>query len=304
LISAAICPPIEDLILAQRRYERKFSIGFVKFEENASGCVRVLFIGKETVHMAKILLVEDDADLAEVLGFSITSKGHSVQKVHSGQEALSLLRVYKYDVIILDWMMPEVTGIDVLKDYRAQGGKTPVLMLTAKDSVDDKETGLDCGADDYLTKPFHHRELLARVRALLRRPNSTAGTVLEAGGITLDPVTCRVTKDGEEIHLRPKVYSVLEFLMRHADQVFSADAILERVWMDDSLASTDTVRTHIKLLRKSIYREGKVLVENVRNRGYRLISDAKPGVLQSDLEDDLASPPETQSIEASLGNSN
>lgn len=221
--------------------------------------------------LAKILLVEDDVDLAEVLNFTLSSKGHSVQKLLRSEEALDILNVYKFDLVILDWMMPRISGIQILQEYRAKGGKCPVLMLTAKTSVDDQEVGLDAGADDYLTKPFHTKVLLARVRALLRRPASLSQTLLQAGDLTLDPVSCQVKKAGKELHLRPKVYSLLEFFMRHPDQVFSSDAILERVWMDDSLASAETVRTHIKLLRKSIGEQTEdSLIKNIRNRGYIL----------------------------------
>lgn len=224
--------------------------------------------------MAKILVVEDDADLTEVLRITLSNKGHAVQAIGGGRDALQMLRAYKYDLVVLDWMMPDVSGVDVLKSFRESGGKTPILMLTAKTTIDDKETALDLGADDYLTKPFHARELLARVRALLRRPQSMAQTVLRAGDLELDPASCTVLKAGKEIKLRPKVYSILEFFMRHPNQVFSPEAILERVWMDDSTASPDTVRTHIKLLRRSIDSSDKSdnesLIENVRNRGYLL----------------------------------
>jgi DNA-binding response OmpR family regulator len=221
--------------------------------------------------MAKILVVEDDVDLLEVLSFTLSSKGHSVHKLLGSDQALSVLKGYKFDLVILDWMMPRISGIQILKEYRDDGGKCPVLMLTAKSSVDDMETGLDAGADDYITKPFHQKELLARVRALLRRPHSLSSTLLKASDLTLDPVSCQVRKAGKELHLRPKVYSLLEFFMRHPDQVFSSDAILERVWMDDSLASAETVRTHIKLLRRAIGDDSQdSLIKNIRNRGYIL----------------------------------
>jgi DNA-binding response OmpR family regulator len=172
-------------------------------------------------------------------------------------------------------MLPKVTGVEILREYRTSAGKCPVLMLTAKSELDDKETALDLGADDYLTKPFHTRELLARVRALLRRSHSLTQTILRAGDVELDPASCTVTKFGKELHLRPKVYSLLEFLMRHQGQVFTAEALLERVWLDDSTASVDTVRTHIKLLRRSMGPLGgedsdQSMIRNIRNRGYML----------------------------------
>ena len=147
--------------------------------------------------MAKILLVEDDSALAEVTKFGLESQGHMVQVAVDGRVALDNLAINKYDVIILDWMMPGMTGIEVLSAYRKKGGKVPVLMLTAKTLLEDKEKGLDAGADDYLTKPFEHRELQARIRALLRRPNSLNGSILEVADIALDPASCTVTKGGE-----------------------------------------------------------------------------------------------------------
>jgi two-component system, OmpR family, phosphate regulon response regulator PhoB len=223
--------------------------------------------------MAKILLVEDDVGLAEVIRFGLTSQGHIVQVVHGGPDAGDNLAINKYDIVILDWMLPERSGIDVLKQFRGAGGKTPVLMLTAKALLDNKEAGLDSGADDYMTKPFEQRELHARIRALLRRPGSITGSLLLADGIELDPVTCTVCKNGEPVHLRPKVYSLLEFLMRHPNQIFSADALLERVWLDESLVTVDTVRAHFKLLRRSLQLSQGELVKTVKKRGYMLVTE-------------------------------
>lgn len=231
---------------------------------------------KKDETMAKILVVEDDPDLLNLVSMALTSRGYQVQKCSGGDEALGMLRVYKFDLIILDWMMPDITGLDVCKQYRENGGKVPILMLTAKAKISDKEIGLDSGADDYLTKPFDNNELAARVRALLRRPPTMTGTTMEFGHIKIDPASCKVFKSGEEIHVRPKVYDLLEFFMRHPGQVFTAEALLARVWMDEASASPDTIRTHIKLLRKSIKEQGKPdLIETIRGKGYMLKADLK-----------------------------
>lgn len=226
--------------------------------------------------MAKILVVDDEQILLEFLKKTLESKGHVAQCLSNGKQALEHLRVYHYDLIVMDWMMPEVSGIEVLKKYRQMHGKTPVLLLTARSSVDAKEEGLDTGADDYLTKPFEQREFLARVRALLRRPQSLSHTILMAGNLVLDPALCQIKKDGKALKVRPKVYSLLEFFMRHPNQVFEPQALLDRVWPDDSSASYETLRTHIKLLRQAIGDEKEnAVLENLRNMGYRFNQERK-----------------------------
>src|SRR5579883_3407568 len=217
--------------------------------------------------MAKVLLVEDDSELCDVLGHTLTSRGFIVKAVKDGHSALEHLKVNKYDVIVLDWMMPGVSGIDVCRQLRSNGNRTPILMLTARTSDDDTEHGLDAGGDDYLTKPFENKVLAARLRALLRRPPLCSEPVLKAGEISLDPVTGTVSRAGAELHLRPMVLKLLEFLMRHPGQFFTAEALLERVWHDDSLASLDTVRAHIKLLRRAVDEPGKLsIIETERHR--------------------------------------
>ena len=223
--------------------------------------------------MAKILIVDDDPSISELVSLYLTEGGHLVQTVSSGRASLDLLRDRTYDLIILDWLIPEMTGLEVCRRYRANGGKLPILMLTARASTEDKAVALDTGADDYLTKPFDFRELAARVRALLRRPPLLTVRRLQTGDISLDLVTCTVTRSGIEIHLRPRVYRLLEFLMRHTNQVFSAQALRQRVWTDDSLASNDTVRAHIKLLRQSVDTAGATsLISTVKGYGYMLKS--------------------------------
>lgn len=221
--------------------------------------------------MAKILIVEDEVDLAGPIRDSLERQHHVVEMVHNGQEALQCLKVYKYDLVILDWMLPGMSGKEIVAQFRSTGGITPVIMLTARSSIEDKEAGFDAGADDYLTKPFHLTELHARVRALLRRPHSMEGKALEVAGLRLDPTARKVTRNDEEIHLLPKEFSLLEFLMRHPNQVFSAESILDRVWESDTMALPDTIRTHIKTLRKKIDVPGKPsIIVTVHGIGYKL----------------------------------
>jgi DNA-binding response OmpR family regulator len=221
--------------------------------------------------MAKILIVEDEHDLSIPIRDWLTREQHLVELVDNGVEAMERLKVYKYDVIILDWMLPGMNGMEVCKRFRSEGGATPVLMLTAKNTVEDKERGLDAGADDYLTKPFHLKELSARVRALLRRHTQGTSRELRIGGLVLDVVARKVTLNNEEIHFVPREFSLLEFLMRHPNQVFSAEALLDRVWASDTLASPDTIRTYIKILRKKLGGEGKdSLIRTVHGVGYKI----------------------------------
>ncbi len=220
--------------------------------------------------MSKLLFVEDDRSLSDVVLDLLKSERYLVEHVDTGKEAMDRLRFYEYDAVILDWQLPDVPGLDVLKNFRAAGGKTPVLMLTGKREVDDKTTGLDAGADDYLTKPFHVKELSARLRALLRRPAAMVGETLAARDIVLDPKTHRVSRGGQEIGLLPKEFALLEFFMRHPNEVFTADALLARVWETDSEASSGTIRININRLRNKIDREGEPpLITTVYGVGYR-----------------------------------
>lgn len=222
--------------------------------------------------MAKILLVEDDKNLAYLLQMQLEHDRHLVDLVTRGLDALSQLQSHTYELVILDWMLPDIAGIEVCKQYRQTGGKVPVLMLTAKGAIEDKAAGLNAGADDYLVKPFHPTELEARVRALLRRPTSWAGKTLTVKDLELDTQTGRVTRQGDEIELTAKEFSLLELLMRYPNKSFSLEAILDRVWHSDSAASIDTVRTHMKTLRKKIGdTEENGLIRTKRGLGYRIV---------------------------------
>ncbi len=221
--------------------------------------------------MAKILLVEDDRNLAITVKDWLEFEHHLVEAVEVGTEALELAQSYQYDLIILDIELPKMNGLEVCKNYRQGGGQAPILMLTGRGSIPDKESGLDAGADDYLTKPFHLKELSARVRALLRRPGQVAGNTLRAGNLVLDTTSYKVLKDGQEIHLPRMEFALLEFLMRHQGQVFSTEALLDRVWTSDSEKSPETIRTSVKKLRSKIDTDGQPsIIRNVHGVGYKL----------------------------------
>lgn len=221
--------------------------------------------------MAKVLIVDDDTNLAaSVVDWLAALEHHIVDHIDDGQQAADVLKTINYDIIILDWKLPSMPGIEVLRQFRSNGGKTPVIMLTGKDTLDDKEQGLNYGADDYLTKPFHVRELSARVRALLRRPKAISGNVLTAGKVALDPSGFAVTKDGEAVLLSRLEFAVLEFFLRHPGQVFSVETLLERVWPIDSERSPEGVRALIKRIRQKVDYCEPSLIQNVRGRGYKL----------------------------------
>jgi DNA-binding response OmpR family regulator len=222
--------------------------------------------------MAKILLVEDDSDLTVIIEDALTLQKHMVEVASTGPDGRERLLFYEYDLVILDWELPGgLSGVDICKEYRSRGGLTPVIMLTGKDAVREKEAGLDAGADDYLTKPFEMRELQARLRALLRRPTGYADNDLTVGDFLLQPSVFRLTRKGEEIRLLPKEFALLEFFMRHKGQSFSAEAILNRVWPSDSDATPESFRTCLKRLRQKVDIDGQPsLIEHVHGLGYRI----------------------------------
>jgi len=219
--------------------------------------------------MPKILLAEDDPELAGVVKDWLTREFHVVEWVADGNEALESLRFYEYDVLILDWAMPGITGVEIAKKFRAQGGTTPILMLTGKTMIREKEEGFDAGADDYLTKPFDPRELSARLKALLRRPKGVLSNAISFGDLELDPRSRRVTRAGKDVQLGPKEFALLEFFMRHPSEVFTSDALLERVWLNESDSSSDTVRVHINRLRNKIdVDDSESVIRTVFKQGY------------------------------------
>jgi DNA-binding response OmpR family regulator len=219
----------------------------------------------------RLLLVEDDKKAARVLSRGLHEEGFVVDVAHSGDVGEEMARVNRYDVIVLDWRLPRKDGLAVCRDLRRRDIVTPILILTARDSLPDRVSGLDSGADDYLTKPFAFEELLARLRALLRRSELTRPPVLKVGDLVLDPVTHRVTRGGQEIALTPKEYAILETLMRHAGEVVSRSRIGESVWQDDPNDLANLVDVHVSHLRRKIDQgDGALLIQTIRSRGFRL----------------------------------
>ena len=224
--------------------------------------------------MAKILLVEDDSSAVQFVTSWLTAERHIVEVARDGAEGLEFMLISEFDVILLDWDLPGMSGQEVLKRYRAKGHMTPVIMLTGKSDIDDKELGLDSGADDYLTKPYALMELSARIRVQLRRSSKQVQNHLVSGDITVLPDQMRVTRAGKEIDLLPKEFSLLEFFMRNPDRVFSAEAIMQRVWQSESDATTDAFRSCLKRLRQKIAAEdeAKPIIETIHGAGYRFNS--------------------------------
>ena len=221
--------------------------------------------------MARILVVEDDSQVAQQLKKWLTMEEHAVDLVDDGTKAVQRMTSASFDLIVIDWMLPgSISGVDLLKQFRDAGGRTPVLMLTAKTEVADKMEGLGHGADDYLTKPFYMEELSARVRALLRRPEQFIGTVIKAGDITLDTNDGRITKGDQELKLSAKEFALLEFFMRHPGQIFNAEELLDHVWPTDAEATPLNARVYVSKVRSKIDQPGQPsLIQNVHGVGYK-----------------------------------
>lgn len=234
--------------------------------------------------MSKILVVDDDKDLLYTVRQWLELEHHLVEFAHDGRDAQALLGVGNYDLIILDWNLPLVSGIELCQEIRSRKCKTPILFLTGRDSEMDKIVGLDTGADDYLTKPFSMKELSARIRALLRRATRHTEKYLRSGDIILDTINYRVTKAGLEIHMYPADFALLEFLMRHAGELFSGDALMQRVWKSDTEATLLALRSAVKRIRKQLdegNEDDDSLIETKRNVGYRFTA-AVESVEQAD----------------------
>jgi len=218
----------------------------------------------------RILLVEDDQRIAHFIRKGLTEGSYTVDLAPDGNEALDQVVSTSYDLVILDIMLPGVDGFEVLEQIRGRGLKVPVLMLTARDTTEDKVRGLDSGADDYLTKPFTFAELEARIRALLRRGFTEAAAHLKLGDLSLDPVTHAVKRGGETLELTPKEYAVLEYFMRSPGRVLTRTMIIEHVWQYQFDTDTNLVDVYVNRLRRKLNDpEGRTL-QTVRGFGYTL----------------------------------
>ena len=219
----------------------------------------------------RILLVEDDRKAARLLARGLQEEGFVVDVVHSAEEGEDESYAVAYDVIVLDWMLPGKQGIDFCRDLRARAIQTPVLMLTARDATADRVAGLNTGADDYLTKPFEFEELLARIRALLRRSDISRPLVLALADLTLDPVSHQATRAGMPLVLTPKEYAILLILLRQAGEVVSRARLAEQIWQADLIGIDNLIDVHVRNLRGKVDAPGlPPLIHTVRGRGFRL----------------------------------
>ena len=220
----------------------------------------------------KILLVEDDNCLAETLAEALTDQLYVVDTALDAESALESIKVSDYDLVLLDVMLPELDGISFCSLLRSQGYQMPILMVTARDTVTDKISGLDAGADDYIVKPVDLGELFARIRALLRRGGASCPPILEWGSLRLDPSTYEVSYAQTQIHLTPKEYSILELLLRQGRRLISRRAIIQHIWPSQETVEEDTVKVHLRSLRQKLKGAGAPdnFIETVHGKGYRL----------------------------------
>ena len=219
----------------------------------------------------RILIVEDEKDLASAIAKGLRKKGYAADIVYDGEEALFMTDVNDYDLVILDLNLPKVDGIEVCRNIRASGSPTGILMLTARSGLDDRIKGLDYGADDYLVKPFHFPELLARVRAVLRRKGEHRDTILRCGDLVIDPNILKGYFRDSEINLTLKEFSILEYLMRNVGRIVSQEELFEHVWSEDANMLTQSIKVHINNIRKKLNAVGaRDILSTVRGRGYML----------------------------------
>ena len=219
----------------------------------------------------RLLLAEDEKELANALAAVLKHNNYSLDVVYNGADALDWAVNVEYDGLILDIMMPKLSGLEVLKSLRKQGNDVPILLLTAKSEIEDRVLGLDLGADDYLPKPFAMKELLARIRAMTRRKRVFTSNILEYGGVTLNRASFELACGGRAVQLGSKEYQMMEMMLQNPDQYFSAETFLERIWGYDAETEINVVWVYISYLRKKLAGlESPVEIRGVRKVGYRL----------------------------------
>ena len=222
----------------------------------------------------RVLIADDEKDLNDVLTRTLADEGYAVDSVYDGDSALEYLEAGPYDAAVLDIMMPGLDGLEVLRRYREGGGSTPVLLLTARDGIDDRVRGLDSGADDYLVKPFMFPELLARLRVLMRRNGGDRSSVLRCGPLSLDTASHRAERAGRAIDLSAKEYAILEYMLRNKGAILSRESIRNHIWSWDYDGESNVVDVYIRYLRKKIDDgEEKRLIHTVRGSGYMIAED-------------------------------
>lgn len=222
----------------------------------------------------RILLIEDEQRLSSTIKKGLVEEGFAVDQAYDGEEGQYLAETEDYDLIILDVMLPKVDGVTLCQQLRGKNIKTRVLMLTAKTTVEDKVTGLDSGADDYMTKPFSFIELHSRIQALLRRSKQEASPILFVADLVLDPLRHRIERDGKTINLTPKEFAVLEFLMRHKDEIVTRTMIIEHVWDYNFDSMSNIIDVYVTAIRRKVDKGAKIkLIHTLHGIGYK-ISDS------------------------------
>jgi two-component system, OmpR family, copper resistance phosphate regulon response regulator CusR len=223
----------------------------------------------------RILLIEDEDQIAGFITRGLREEGFVVERAADGETSWHHLKHGVWDVVLLDWWLPGTDGLSLLRRYRQIGNATPVLFLTARDSISDRVQGLDAGAEDYLCKPFAFEELLARIRALARRRDPAAGTAISCGDVRIDLATQRVERAGERLDLTAKEYALLVFFLRHPGVVLTRTRIYEQVWEERYDGVSNTLEVHVMEVRRKLEAHGPRLIETLRNRGYRFRGESE-----------------------------
>ncbi len=219
----------------------------------------------------KILLIEDDIKLAQFVEMELTCEGYQVSMAHDGLDGLTQARQNPYDLIILDWMIPVLTGIEICRRLRSTGNKVPIILVTARDEISDRVAGLDAGADDYVIKPFSIEELLARIRSNLRRTKEENSDILQFEDLSLNLRTREILRSGKAIELTVREFELLEYLMLHPQQVMTRDLILEKVWGYDFGGDSNVIEVYVRTLRQKLEIDNASrIIQTVRGIGYVL----------------------------------